>query len=95
MKGFSSFLNNSASYWTETFNDLEKNLCQCPDNQQTVEINKTDFINKNEKDDLNFHKENAEFARSDIDKIFTDKRIYAKDEKDIRNNPYVGKIESN
>lgn len=34
VKGFSSFLNNSAYYWKDTFNDFSKNLCPCGENEE-------------------------------------------------------------
>lgn len=70
MKGFSSFLNNSTSYWKEAFNDLEKNICQCPDNQ-IIELNSKDTNRDNSE---NFKSNKHQISINNVDLLFTDKR---------------------
>lgn len=88
VKGFSSFLNNSTSYWKETINDIEKNLCQCGDNEEKIDIDiKKTNINDNNKSSINE-------ARKEIEQIITDKRKKVEESQNFYSEDYLSKINS-
>jgi hypothetical protein len=56
-------LNNSTSYWKDTFNDL--NVCECADNQQIINENNNNIDNNNLSPNIVDQKK--------LDNIFTNK----------------------
>lgn len=77
LKGFSSLMNNSVSYWNFTIEDIGEKFCNC--GSDAVNDNE----NKNEKEDGNNN-----IQTKQIDELFTDKRtLKNKDHFVILENP--------